>query len=199
MIQTLIIFNPVTNTEETWNIEIRNLEYNNWERSLIELKANSNRMAFEYYLNSLNPQIYNDKLYYDTTSVIYNDILNNYFRRLYTITDYIEYNYWFDKLINRIQENIIFEYNFKISHTMKEGPVKTKKVSNGTKKPTIPNKWVRHETADLFDGKTTYIYENLKTGEQMESDNPDLLNELNAKHKKKTVSYTKFSFSFSKK
>lgn len=199
MIQTLIILNPVTNAEETWNIEIRNLEYNNWERNLIELKANSNRTAFEYYLNSLNPQIYNDKLYYDTTSVIYNDVLNNYFRRLYTITNYIEYNYWFDKLINRIQENIIFEYNFKISHTMKEGPVKTKKVSNGTKKSTIPNKWIRHETINLFDGKTTYIYENLKTGEQMESDNPDLLNELNAKHKKKTVSYTKFSFSFSKK
>ena len=37
----------------------------------------------------------------------------------------------------------------------------------------------------MFTGKTNYIYSNLKTGEEIISDNPNLLEELNKSKEKK--------------
>ena len=195
MIQILTILNPITFIEENWNINIDNLDYNQWQQYVVEIIGNSNEMAFNYYLDCLNPQIYKDKLYFDTTSFAYKEIIIKYFRRLYTLINYIEYNYWLDKLINKIQDNLIFEYEFKItSKVMKEHPKIDK-----PKKESKPNKWVKLETEDLFDGHKTYIYENLKTGEQIESDDPNKLEELNApKKKEKVQKVVSFSFKFNK-
>lgn len=197
MIQILTVLNPINNQEENWNIDIFNLDYLQWEQHLTEIIGNNDEMAFNYYINCLNPQIYKNKLYYDTKSFAYKDIITKYFRRLYTITNYIIYNYWLDKLLERIKENLIFENEFYNSQKMKDNPHKTTNRNKGTKKSTPKNIWIKHETEDLFEGNTIYLYENLKTGEQIESTNPDMLEELNTKkpkQKKQRLVITTFNF-----
>ena len=58
---------------------------------------------------------------------------------------------------------------------------------------------------DIFTGKETYIYENLRTLEKINVDNPNLLEELNAPKKKKVkkkkevgVPISSMTFSFKK-
>ena len=88
-----------------------------------------------------------------------------------------------------------------------ENPYKQKIQNNKTKtktKKTIPNKFVKAVTKDLFTGEDIYVYENLKTGEIIKSKNPNLLDELNApKEKEKktkvksiSVSLDAMTFSF---
>ena len=68
----------------------------------------------------------------------------------------------------------------------------------------IPNKFIKYTSRDLFTQEDTYIYENPKTGEKIFSDNPNLLDELNNKSKKKkdksnVVSINNLFFDFKKK
>ena len=74
-----------------------------------------------------------------------------------------------------------------------------------SKRKLPENKFIKYTTIDIFTGKETYIYENLRTLEKINVDNPNLLEELNAPKKKKVekkkevgVPISSMTFSFKK-
>ena len=116
----------------------------------------------------------------------YSDIVNKFIRILLRIPlyDYELYNKYVDLLYTRHKENVDFE-NLRIipennSATSGDKPVS----SRNSRKRKIPNKFIRTETHNLFTGALVYDYTNFATGESFISDNPNLLEELNAPKKK---------------
>lgn len=177
MIQNLIFRNPISNEDETLSITIDN--YDDYKWHIFTLNCENIKPMLLMILCDLNCTLeYKSGRSCKTDYPIYKENIAKYLRYLNRITNYIEYNIWFDKLIQRHIDNIIYEHNH--SETMlKSGDNKTK---------AIPNKFIRHETTDMYTGKTKYIYDNLKTGESIESDDPNLLSVLNSKsYKKKTT------------
>lgn len=113
-----------------------------------------------------------------TSCFMYNDSLSEYYFYLLKIRNQFIYNMYVDKVIKRHIDNIIYEYNIPIDTAMiKLKPVKTKKKS-------IPNKFVKRISIDMFTGEEIYYYTNLKTNEEVRSTNPNLLDELNVPKKK---------------
>lgn len=134
-----------------------------------------------------------------TTLFNYTNTMSDYYYYLLKLVNYITYNTYLDKLIQRHIDNIIFEYEHPYA------PKQVGKKKRNSKKRTIKNEFVRHKTFDLFTGVEKFIYTNNKTGEEVESSNPNLLKELNTK-KKKTKSKREhivpmkfMTFSFDKK
>ena len=109
---------------------------------------------------------------------MYQTKLNNYYFYLVKLQNQILYNKYLDKVINRHIDNLIFEYYNPIKQITTKANVKAKK------KNIKSNKFIKQITNDLYTGEEIYIYENLKTGEIIESKNPNLLDELNAPKKK---------------
>lgn len=124
--------------------------------------------------------------------------LNNYYFYLVKLQNQIIYNKYLDKLIDKHIDNLIFEYYNPIKQIITKASTKIKK------KNTKPNKFIKQVTNDLYTGEEIYIYENIKTGEIIESKNPNLLDELNAPKKKeksnkvktKPTSLDSMTFSF---
>ena len=116
--------------------------------------------------------------------------LDTYNRDHESVTAQIsKYNDYCELLFAVHNKNIEFEL---ANPEIKEKPTKKR-----TKKVKIENKYIREETSDLFDGHTTYIYSNFKTGDVIYSDNPNLLEELNKpKEKKKKTKVVQGSFTF---
>lgn len=113
-----------------------------------------------------------------TDCFMYNDSLSEYYFYLLKIKNQLIYNEYVDKVIKRHIDNIIYEYNIPANTAVvKSKPVKTKKKS-------IPNKFVKRVSIDIFTGEEIYYYTNLKTNEEVRSTNPNLLDELNAPKKK---------------
>lgn len=188
MFQTLKFINPITEEEVNWDIEITNLTYQEWQNKQYEEESmaySSTGDKIQYILDALNPTLYKGEIYFGTNTIAYKKQLSEYFKTLYTINDYVLYNYYIDKLIDKIKQNLKYEY----WATMKEFTHKSVHNSTNNKKPVgrvrIKNEWIKHETKDMFTGKTMYLYENLKTGETQESESPDLLLELNNPKKAK--------------
>lgn len=188
MYQQLSLINPITEEVINWDIEIINLNYNEWQNKQYEMLSSTNPSTgdkISYLLDSLNPRFYKGEIYFGTDSSTYKRQLSEYFKVLYTINNCFLYNHYIELLIDRIQQNIKFEYwaNMK-EFTHKVSKIKSEK-SSTVQRVRIKNEWVKHETKDMFTGKTTYLYENLRTGETQESEDPNLLLELNATKKKK--------------
>lgn len=113
-----------------------------------------------------------------TNCFMYDDSLSEYYFYLLKIRNQLTYNIYVDKVIKRHIDNIIYEYNTSINTTaVKSKPVKIKNKS-------IPNKFVKRVSIDMFTGEEIYYYTNLKTNEEVRSTNPNLLDELNAPKKK---------------
>ena len=117
---------------------------------------------------------------------MYNIRLSNYYYYLLRLDNQILYNTYIDKLIKRHLDNIIFEYEHPYIKSNIDKP------KNKPSKKQIPNKFIKQVTTDLFTGETIYIYENFKTGEVIESKNPNLLDELNASKKKERPKKVKY-------
>lgn len=117
---------------------------------------------------------------------MYQTKLNNYYFYLSRLQNQILYNKYLDKLINTHNYNLIFEYFNPIKQVTTAASTKIKKK---TKKP---NKFIKQITTDLYTGEEIYIYENFKTGEIIESKNPNLLDELNAPKKKEKIKKVKY-------
>lgn len=117
-----------------------------------------------------------------TNSFRYDEVVETYIRMLFRIPiyNYVLYNEYVEKLLNRHNENLEFESNFKPE--VKEKP-KTK--GKTAKKTKVPNVYVKTETYNIFTGELEYDYTNFATGDSFISSNPDLLEELNASKRKK--------------
>lgn len=125
-------------------------------------------------------KLYKDKLIYTVHTTQYENSVNLYIRLLLRLNNQILYNIYFDKLQKQHQINIKFEEEFKLQDNITK-TVKKKK----EKTIKYPNKYIRHETTNLYTGKIEYIYDNLCTGDSFTSDNPDLLLELNERKTKR--------------
>lgn len=180
----MIINNNYPNQDE--------IEYDVWIRS-VEAWGIIKYMYF--ILNDLDCTIiiYRGMRKIHTKDYLYSKLVNRYNKCLTRIKDPIKYNHMVDLLEKRHKDNLEFEENN--PEIIEEIP-KTKKQSK-EKKKTPKNIWVKDESKDLFEDKPKYVYSNLKTGECIVSDNPNLLEELNAKkkkEKKKKIKIPKFNF-----
>lgn len=181
MIIEMKIVNPITYNEDTIKLKLEYpiIEYYNWKR-LTDYKNDEDICKIlDNKLQDLNcTKKYNGKLIRTINDGIYSIILNEYFYYLVKLTNQFIYNEYFDKLINCHIDNILFEITDNTMQTIVKQYPKSKR-----KRPE--NKFVKYTTIDIFTGKETYIYENLRTLEKINSDNPNLLEELNTPKKKK--------------
>lgn len=163
----------------TIKIEYPNIEYNDWKRTKEFNTDNDICSILDKILANLNcKRVYEGKRVIMTTYPVYQMFINEYYYYLIKIANQFIYNQYFDKLINCHIDNILFE----VMNDFVQAPVKPYfKIKN--KLPE--NKFIKYTTKDIFTGKETYIYENLRTLEKISSNNPNLLEELNASKKKK--------------
>lgn len=200
MIQTITYNNPISNTEESFFIDIDFVlvNYDSWKTDLYTLYVGNIYDKLNEYLKDLDcTRIYKSGRPMMIAYNSYKITMAKFFKLLYKIPGYSIYNEYVDKLINRHIENILFEFN---------NPLIKKKPTNSKKQKALPNKWIKAVTNDIFTGEERYIYENLKTGETITSGNPNLLEELNKKKEKKkkldkivpqtdlSLNYISFSF-----
>lgn len=191
------------NTYEEINIIIKieypNIEYNDWKRTKEFNTDNDICSILDKILTNLNcKRVYEGKRVIMTTYPVYQMFINEYYYYLIKIFNQFIYNQYFDKLIDCHVDNILFE----VMNTFVQSPVKPYfKIKN--KLPE--NKFIKYTTKDIFTGKETYIYENLRTLEKINSNNPNLLEELNTPKKKKIkkkkevgVPISSMTFSFKK-
>ena len=169
----------ITNEDIIYNHNLFNYSYLEWNRYC----KYGNNYIYEIF-KELNCDRYNK---YGQQLISINDyeyqlLLNNAIRILDKLNDYLSYNSLFCNLIcihkNNVQ--ICEEYSARPKETETH---KTNRKSN--KKPKIKDEYLRSVSTDLFTGEPKYIYSNLKTGDEIISDNPDLLEELNKPKEKK--------------
>ena len=126
-------------------------------------------------------KLYKGKQIIPTNCWRYEDLVERYIRLLFTIPlyDYVLYNNYVDLLLQRHKDNLDFEALYKEPQPVTKSKAKT------SKKKKVPNMYVRSETHNVFTGEVMYDYTNFATGDSFVSDNPNLLDELNAPKKKK--------------
>lgn len=173
----------ITNEDIIYNHNLFNYSYLEWNRYCYELDKYGDNYIYEIF-KELNCDRYNK---YGQQLISINDyeyqlLLNNAIRVLDKLNDYLSYNSLFCNLIcihkNNVQ--ICEEYSARPKETETH---KTNRKSN--KKSKVKDEYLRSVSTDLFTGEPKYIYSNLKTGDEIISDNPDLLEELNKPKEKK--------------
>lgn len=189
------------NDDKSINVEINipNIEYFDWQRLNNCLTDEDIVFVLEDYLTKLDCTIeYSSGRPMMTTYPMYQNYKDIYYYYLLKIKNQYLYNLYLDKLCQKEYNNIVFELEY--PYRVKQEKTKTK----SKVKKTIPNKFIKAITKDLFTGEEIYVYENLKTGEIIKSKNPNLLDELNAPKKKEkkqrtkvaAVSFEAMTFSF---
>lgn len=173
----------ITNEDIIYNHNLFNYSYLEWNRYCYELDKYGDNYIYEIF-KELNCDRYNK---YGQQLISINDyeyqlLLNNAIRVLDKLNDYISYNRLFCNLVSIHENNIQIceEYSARPKETEIH---KTNRKSN--KKPKVKDEYLRSVSTDLFTGQPKYIYSNLKTGDEIISDSPDLLEELNKPKEKK--------------
>lgn len=196
--------NPINNQQENLNLDYPTIDYMTFKRihdynsdfDLIKILNNILKdldCTIEYDCGRLRMTVY----------PIYHMTLSEYYFYLSRITNQFVYNKYIDKVIKRHIDNLIFEYENPYVPSIKKKKATTKK------KKLPPNKFVKYVTNDLFTNEEKYIYINHRTNQEIESTNPNMLDELNAPKKKKRknsikikqvgVPMSAMTFSFKKK
>ena len=169
--------NPITDEINYLEIQYPIIDYGKFKR-LHEYNNDSDLIKIlDNILKDLDcTKEYNGIRFRTTTYPIYSMFLYDYYFYVNKITNQFIYNEYIDKLIKRHINNIVFEH---------DNPYIVNTKSNKKKKKSPPNKFVKYTTKDMFTNKSKYVYCNYKTDEQVESDNPDLLDKLNSKSNKR--------------
>ena len=177
----MIINNNYPNQDE--------IEYDVWIRSV---EAWGIKKYMYYILDDLDCSqiVYKNMTKIHTKDLLYSKLINRYNKCLTRIKNPVKYNYFAELLEKRHKDNLEFEEN---NPQVNQEIPKSKKAANKQKekKQKLKNIWVKDESKDLFEDKPKYVYSNLKTGECIVSDDPNLLDELNAKPKKEKKQKTK--------
>lgn len=204
MILSLNYVNPINNQQENLKIKYPIVDYI-YFKSIKEYNNDSDLITIlNNILKNLDCTIeYSYGRPRMTTYPIYTMILSEYYFYLNHIINQFVYNKYIDKVIKRHIDNLIFEYEHPYV------PPVSKKKSTIKKNKLPPNKFFKYVTHDLFTRKEIYIYINPRTKEEINSDNPNMLDELNApkkkehkksiKIKKTGVPISAMTFSFKKK
>ncbi len=135
-----------------------------------------------------------------TNHMMYDYHVSEYYYYLLRIDNQYLYNKYLNRLLIRHEENIKFEIdNPIVPHVPKTKIKKEPKVK-------ASSKFVRQITTDLITGGELYIYSNSKTGEVLNSTDPNLLDSLNGVKPKKEkkvkqvgVPISNMTFTFKKK
>lgn len=204
MIVCLTYVNPINNQQENLNLDYPMIDYMTFKR----IREYNNDFDLIIILDDIIKEL-DCTIEYDcgrpkvTTFPIYNMTLSKYYFYLSRITNQFIYNKYIDKVIKRHIDNLVFEYKHPYI------PPTNKKKVTSKKKKLPPNQFFKQVTYDLFTNKETYIYINPRTKEEINSDNPNLLDELNTPKKKERKSSIKIkqtgvpisamTFSFKKK
>lgn len=200
----LIFVNPITEQDSILVVKRPDVNYMYW-KSVTDCRNDEDvKEILERKLRDLDcTKEYDCGRPMMTNYPIYSSYISDYYYYFLKIINLITYNIYIDKLLNRHIDNIIFEYEHPYV------PKHIKKVKESKKKKLPPNKFIKYSTLDMFTGNTIYIYENPRTKEKIESNNPDLLDELNAPKKKERkksikikevgVPISAMTFSFKKK
>lgn len=192
--------NPFTLTEDVLHINRPNVDALYWYNS-INCKTDKDIVKV---LNDILDKLNCTKEYecgrpMMTTFFNYTNAMSDYYYYLLKLVNYITYNIYLDKLIQRHIDNILFEYEHPYA------PRQVGKKRRNSKKRIIPNKFVKYKTTDLFTGVDKFIYSNPKTGEEYETSNPNLEQEIKRKQTKTKrtksigVPINAMTFSFKKK
>lgn len=182
------------------NVNLHNYTVTQW----ISYYSKLERYGIIGYLDELLwdldcSRLYKGQQIITTDCFAYKDLIEHFYRTHAKLTNYIIANKYYEKLIKLHEDNIDFEKAFNNTY-VEEKPKKVR-----PKTPKIKNEFIKHETTDMFTGETLYTYDNLKTGESIVSENPNLLEELNAKPKKEkvkkvtTIQISNLTFNFKKK
>lgn len=190
----LMFHNPISNNEDYLVFEESVIDYCNW-RNIKDIKTDNDICEI---LNLLLIYLDCSRMLSGmpinrTTNIRYKDELGEYWYYLLKFNNQLLYNEYFDKLINLHTKNIIVE-----NSRIKEVKPKVTK----TKKAKVENKYFRYTTKDMFTNEEVFVYRNPKTGDEITSTNPDLLEELNKpkeKVRKRAVDVSFMTFSFKKK
>ena len=173
----------ITNEDIIYNHNLFNYSYLEWNRYCYELDKYGDNYINEIF-KELNCDRYNKygQQLISVDTYEYQLLLNNAIRFLDKLNDCLYYNVLFRNLVNIHETNIQVckEYSARLEETKIH---KTNRKSN--KKPKVKDEYLRSVSTDLFTGQPKYIYSNLKTGDEIISDNPDLLEELNKPKEKK--------------
>lgn len=174
---TLNYVNPITDEINYLEVQYPIIDYGKFKR-LYEYNSDNDLIKIlDNILKDLDcTKEYNGVRFRTTNYPIYSMFLSDYYFYVNKITNQFIYNEYIDKLIKRHIDNIVFEYN---------NPYIVNTKNNKKKKKSPPNKFVKYTTKDMFTNKSKYVYCNYKTDEQIESDNPDLLDKLNSKISKR--------------
>lgn len=169
--------NPITEEINCLEVAYPIIDYGKFKR-LHEYNSDSDLIKIlDNILKDLDcTKEYNGVRFRTTTYPIYSMFLSDYYFYVNKIVNQFIYNEYIDKLIKRHIDNIVFEH---------DNPYIVNTKSNKKKKKSPPNKFVKYTTKDMFTNKSKYVYCNYKTDEQIESDNPDLLDKLNSKISKR--------------
>lgn len=169
--------NPITDEINYLEVQYPIIDYGKFKR-LHEYNSDSDLIKIlDNILKDLDcTKEYNGVRFRTTSYPIYSMFLSDYYFYVNKITNQFIYNEYIDKLIKRHIDNIVFEY---------DNPYIVNTKTNKKKKKSPPNKFVKYTTKDMFTNKSKYVYCNYKTDEQVESDNPDLLDKLNSKISKR--------------
>lgn len=194
----ILFINPITNQNDYLEIELKDNDYSKWRNYNQEGQYDYVNAMLRHYLHELDcTREYKSGRPMMTNYPIYKNRLSDYLFWLLKIEDAIQYNICLDNLIKRHIDNLIFEYEHPYIKETPKKKISKKKVKRG---------WQRQETKDLFTGEVTYIYQNLDTGEYINSNNPNMLEELNkpkkkerTKKPKKEIDFSNFYFEFDKK
>ena len=177
MIARLNYVSPITDEISYLEVTYPIIDYGKFKR-LHEYNSDSDLIKIlDNILKDLDcTKEYNGVRFRTTSYPIYSMFLSDYYFYVNKIVNQFIYNEYIDKLIKRHIDNIVFEH---------DNPYIVNTKSNKKKKKSPPNKFVKYTTKDMFTNKSKYVYCNYKTDEQIESDNPDLLDKLNSKISKR--------------
>lgn len=185
--------NPITNQQDYLEITYKDIDYHKWRNYNQESQYDCINGMLQHYLHELDcTREYKSGRPMMTHYPIYQLRLADYYYWLCKITNQIQYNNCIDVLIQRHIENLIFEHEHPYIKEVPKKKISKKKVKHG---------WQKQETKDLFTGETIYIYQNLDTGEYINSNNPNMLEKLNKPKKrikipKDGISLDAMTFSF---
>lgn len=193
MILKLMYVNPISTSIDVLNVEYPTIDYPEWRRTKDCNTDEEICRVLDNIITTLDcTKEYDCGRPMMTTFYNYTANMSNYYRYMLKLDNQVTYNNYIDKLIKRHIDNIIFEYEHPFQPKVKGKP------KRNSKKRTIPNKFIKQKTIDMFTGKDVYVYDNPKTGEHIESSNPNVINELKkTKVKKKTVGVPIESMTFS--
>lgn len=193
------------NDSITLEVNIDIFDYYSWRQSK-DYKTDEHLMQIlNTYLKDLDVSkkyIYGEVNMTKTPRYTYN--IELYCKYLVKFSNQLYYNAYLDKLIKQHLNNIEYEEETKEEKGRKDNRSNKR---NTNKHDSIlkvskrrVNKFHKLVTTDISTGKEKFIYVNEKTQEKVESDNPNLLEELNVrKTKHNPVPLSAMTFSFKKK